>query len=307
MVRKRGFTIVEVLVVPGVISVLLALLLPSVQQARSAALRIQCLNRLKQLVTALHNYHDRFQVFPPGTQLANHRLSALSKSWNWNVMVLPDLGERELYESFDFSRDAQDPAFLTQTRRILPALVCPADPLSATPVQWDHEKYGGEWGPNSYFGVSGTNALTTGRSAAECERKDPAQQRVFGVHSGVLFPNSSIRITDVSDGSSSTLLLGERGLTGEFGKWCGPGIPEICPWGLADVVLPGALNHPFISGGMRANPRVRNGEFYFWSHHSEAVHFGLVDGSVRSISMRIDQTVFRELCTRNSGEVISEW
>ncbi len=307
MVRKHGFTLVELLVVIGLIAVLLALILPSVQQARSAALRIQCSNRLKQLVTALHNYHDRFQVFPPGTQLADYRQSSVSKSWNWNVMVFPDLEERALYESFDFNRDALELAFRPQTRSIVRALVCPADPLSATPVQWNHVKYGGEWGPNSYFGVSGTNALTTGLSGRECESNDPVAGNEFMVHSGVLFPNSSVRIADVSDGSSSTLLLGERGLTGEFGKWAGPGIPGICPWGLADVVLPGAINHPFIAGGMRANQRVRNGEFYFWSHHSDVVNFGFVDGSVQNITTSIDQIVFRGLCTRNAGEVIDGW
>lgn len=306
MRQHRAFTLLELLVVIAVVAILFALLLPAVQRARECARRIECANRLRQLALGLHNYHDRFRAFPPGTQVADLRHVEYSKSWNWTVMLLPEIEQRALYESFDFRHDAQSESFRAQSRRVLPTFTCPSDPAASIPVKWEHPRYGGEWGPTSFFGVSGTNALASSLHPAECEARDPPDAR-FQIHSGSLFPNSSVRIAEITDGTSSTIVLGERMLIGEYGKWCGPGIIGTCPWGLADVLLPGSIHHPAIHGGIRKSDDETGQPFLFSSYHDGVVEFSLADGSVRGLGRTTDREVFRRLCTRAGGELTNEW
>lgn len=222
-------------------------------------------------------------------------------------MILPDLEHRAIYERFDFRLDAQSPLFREESRVVLSCFTCPSDPRGRSPVNWVHRTYGGEWGPNNYFGVSGTNALAASLHPSECADKDPRDRPEFRIHSGILFPNSSVRIGQITDGTTTTLMLGERGLVDQFGKWCGPGISGICPWGLADLLLPGAINHPGIAGGLRRRQQDPGMAFAFWGYHHGTVQFAFADGSVRGIAPGIDREVFRRLCTRGDGEMINEW
>lgn len=304
--QRRAFTLVELFVVAAVVGVLFGLLLPAVHRARESARRMQCGNRLRQLATGLHQYHDRFLTFPPGTQVADLRHVQYSKSWNWTVMLLPDIEHRALYELFDFRFDAQSESFRAQTRLVLPAFTCPSDPAGSMPVKWHHPRYGGDWGPISFFGVSGTNALASSLHPAECEARDPQDAR-FRIHSGSLFPNSSVRMSEITDGTSSTVVLGERRLIGEHGKWCGPGLIGTCPWGLADVLLPGSIHHPAIHGGIRRTDDDPGQPFLFSSYHDGVVEFAFADGSVRGLSRETEREVFRRLCTRAGGEIFDEW
>src|SRR3954470_16964481 len=92
--RRRGFTLIELLVVIAIIGVLIALLLPAVQQAREAARRAQCSNNLKQLGLGLHNYHDAFKCFPPG--------SVVDKFWGWQSLLLPYMEQNQTYDGLNF-------------------------------------------------------------------------------------------------------------------------------------------------------------------------------------------------------------
>ena len=102
---RRGFTLIELLVVIAIIAVLIALLLPAVQAAREAARRAQCVNNLKQMGLAMHNYHDAVLAFPPGYIAASKFIDGetdTSPGWSWASMILPQLDQTPLFSSINF-------------------------------------------------------------------------------------------------------------------------------------------------------------------------------------------------------------
>ena len=104
MKPKRGFTLIELLVVIAIIAVLIALLLPAVQSARRAARRTQCVNNLKQMGLALHNYHDSMSIFPPAYIAASKFIDGetdTSPGWSWATMILPQFEQSPLYSSIN--------------------------------------------------------------------------------------------------------------------------------------------------------------------------------------------------------------
>jgi prepilin-type N-terminal cleavage/methylation domain-containing protein/prepilin-type processing-associated H-X9-DG protein len=130
---RRGFTLIELLVVIAIIAVLIALLLPAVQAAREAARRAQCTNNLKQLGLAIHNYVDRNNLFPPGA-LGEASYLPSGSNWSsscavWRAMILPDLEQTQIYNSFNFSQSvaAGGPAWATAWYTTMAAFLCPSD------------------------------------------------------------------------------------------------------------------------------------------------------------------------------------
>jgi prepilin-type N-terminal cleavage/methylation domain-containing protein/prepilin-type processing-associated H-X9-DG protein len=124
LLRKPGFTLIELLVVISIIAVLIALLLPAVQSAREAARRIQCVNNMKQIGLALHNYHDVYGSFPPGPGGNN--------SLNWRAMVMPFIEQGTVFNAVNFSEDIQNvaagvPTFYTVYYAISSVWLCPSD------------------------------------------------------------------------------------------------------------------------------------------------------------------------------------
>lgn len=132
--RKRGFTLIELLVVIAIIAVLIALLLPAVQAAREAARRAQCVNNLKQMGIAIHNYHDQQGGFPPGAiSTANGQgWGAWSNNgMTWRVLILPQIEQTNLWNSINFSltesNAATSPSFATAWYTSVSAFLCPSD------------------------------------------------------------------------------------------------------------------------------------------------------------------------------------
>jgi prepilin-type N-terminal cleavage/methylation domain-containing protein len=138
--RRRGFTLIELLVVIAIIAVLIALLLPAVQSAREAARRIQCVNNLKQIGLALHNYHTGNDTFPLGASLNMYYTFAYYAKQNWSAqaLMLPQLEQLPVYNSINFyfgvdtAGTGSNSSLVNSTAMYtkVAAFLCPSDPAS---------------------------------------------------------------------------------------------------------------------------------------------------------------------------------
>ncbi len=217
---RYAFTLIELLVVIAIIAVLIALLLPAVQSAREAARRAQCINNLKQLGLALHNYHDVMQIFPPGyiasAPFSNGETDT-SPGWSWACMILPQLEQAPVFASLNFSLPVQAPANTTGIRTNLTAFLCPSDQFQG-----------------STFGISdgfGNTLATVAPSSYAASCGDDPSDTAFGltlsngtntgIGRGVFFRDSAISIASVTDGTSQTVLVEERAWGNAEGTWAG--------------------------------------------------------------------------------------
>jgi prepilin-type N-terminal cleavage/methylation domain-containing protein/prepilin-type processing-associated H-X9-DG protein len=206
----RGFTLIELLVVIAIIGVLIALLLPAVQAAREAARRIQCVNNLKQVGVALHNYHDSIGVFPFG--MGSRYKYNLCFWYSAHSMLLPYFEQAPLYNTINFNFPIASPSCnfagpwwstlawgvnSTAYEAKVNTLLCPSDAteFSALETVYGLESFPG----NNYFGNSGVNPRGWWNSS---------------VADGVFFTESSIRIASITDGASNTAAFSERGKGG---------------------------------------------------------------------------------------------
>ncbi|MBA4065818.1 MAG: prepilin-type cleavage/methylation domain-containing protein [Isosphaera sp.] len=291
--NHRGFTLIELLVVIAIISVLMGLLLSAVQKVRSAAARADCQNRLKQLALALHQFHDARRALPPGHRSASH--PDRMRFSGWTVSVLPYL-EQPALASQAVAAYLADPDPLGATphphlRTVVSAFTCPADPRITTPQT--ALRTGTVAAFTSYLGVAGRDAVTA--------------------RDGALFQNSAVRLAEVTDGTSNTLLLGERPPSHDFqfGWWYAGTGQRLT--GSADLVLGvrepnlqpvvsgsdcGPGNYPFRPARGFDDPC---GMFHFWSPHSGGANFALCDGSVRLVRYQADP-VTPALATRAGGD-----
>src|SRR5262245_39326625 len=131
--RLRGFTLIELLVVIAIIAILIALLLPAVQSAREAARRIQCVNNLKQVGVALHNYHDALGAFPMGyaaRSVYRNGATDTAPGWAWAAMILPQLEQAPLFDAINFRLAVERADNATAVRSMLTTYLCPSDPTS---------------------------------------------------------------------------------------------------------------------------------------------------------------------------------
>jgi prepilin-type N-terminal cleavage/methylation domain-containing protein/prepilin-type processing-associated H-X9-DG protein len=274
---RLGFTLIELLVVIAIIAVLVGMLLPAVQKVRAAANRAVCKNNLKQLGIALHNFHDRTGSFPPGYVTAlDAGGQELGPGWGWAAYLLPDVEQENLQRSARF--DLEIGHGLNATARVFSVKVfrCPSDtaPLTFTtegrPVVVAHA---------NYVGVFGNNEI----------EDNP------GAGNGIFYRNSRTRIGDVSDGTSSTMMVGERSQNLSLPTWTGAvtGATE------SGALVLGTADHP-------PNDPASHPED-FWSRHVQGVNVLFADGSVRSIGNSIDRTTWVNLATRAGGEATPDF
>lgn len=204
--RIRGFTLVELLVVIAIIGILVGLLLPAVQAAREAARRMQCSNNLKQIGLALHNYHDANKKFPQGFTRFH--------SWGWGVRILPYIEQTNLHNQLATDsgnwgpiNNAANAILLTRLQTKQPNFLCPSD---SAPELNDKRTLGGrQVSMGNYAGVNGSLLFQHLGIwyDAESTAGNPA---TYVGGNGVLFMDSKIGFQDITDGTSNTLLVGER-------------------------------------------------------------------------------------------------
>jgi len=298
MTRRPAFTLIELLVVIAIIAVLIGLLVAAVQKVRDAAVRTQCQNNLKQVGLAVLLYHDGHKQFPPGyaSAVAANGDDA-GPGWGWAAFVLPYAEASALNGQIDRTKSITDPAHAGPRVTVVNFFRCPADQLPPTiPV-----------GPLTPAG------LPTGTQTDLAAANYPA---VYGVTEpgvdgdGVFSRNSTTRIADVSDGTSSTLLVGERHYQLGPTTWVGvlPGAGHAAPTGSpfagqVNVAANFVLGHTGESFGGPAGPGEANN---FGSRHAGGTNFVFADGHVRFLGRGIDYTTYKALTTRAGGETVGE-
>lgn len=298
--KSRGFTLIELLVVIAIIAILIALLLPAVQQAREAARRSTCKNNLKQLGLALHNYHDVHNTFPSGWIGVENRLSNIEgeSGFGWGAMLLPYIDQNPLYQQFNFSLAMDVNPNRDLLKSTLPTFQCPSDPKPETFLTPDRNGTDINLSTANYVGVFGTVELD------DCENPPgtaPVTSTGQCVSDGTFFHNSKVLFRDFTDGSSSTIIVGERTTFIDpvsnvpfYATWSGA-LPEVEE---AAARILGHAEHP---------PNEFEHPEDFGSSHVGGAQFVLGDGHVRFISQNIDTLVFQALSTRNQGEIINEF
>jgi prepilin-type N-terminal cleavage/methylation domain-containing protein/prepilin-type processing-associated H-X9-DG protein len=272
---RQGFTLVELLVVIAIIGVLIALLLPAVQYARESARRSQCQNHLRNLGTALHNFHDAKGRLPPGW-FAD--VPDGEPGWGWAAYLLHFVEQKALLDDQIHLEHHIDEAENAEARQaVIPIYLCPSDanrgPL--VPLSGLHTP-NFEVGRSNYVGVFGTLDVVLNPSQGD----------------GVLFHNSRVRFADIHDGLSNTLMVGERCSKLLDSTWVGVIHGASDP--MARVV--GSCDH------VPNDPHAHVEDFS--SYHASGAHFALADGSVRLISDHVDLTVYYGLATRSGGEAV---
>lgn len=294
---RAGFTLIELLVVIAIIAVLIGLLLPAVQKVRAAAARTQCVNNLKQIGLALQNYHDTEKSFPPG-YVSNFDSSGndTGPGWGWAAYILPHMEQQNLYNAVQIKLNIEVPANAGVRVQPVKSYLCPGD---AAPPTWTAKKYDPSGNPvatvcevasANYIGVYGS-----------------AEPGVDG--DGTFFRNSKVRIGDITDGTSNTIIVGERSFRLGPATWTGAVTNANLfppPGSTAPPVVDNAtgmvLGHTGDGNGPGGKDSYVN---QFSSQHGQGVNFLFADGHVAFLATGMNYFTYKALSTRAGGEVVS--
>ncbi|HJZ97323.1 MAG TPA: DUF1559 domain-containing protein [Candidatus Solibacter sp.] len=270
--RRSAFTLTELLVVIAIIVVLLGLLIPGVMQIRAMASKTKCANNLRQIGLALHMYHESKRSFPAGMRYSNGRDPYYLMSWQ--AQLLPYIEEASVWEmaeqDYKSGRNPLNPPHRGLATRV-PLYICPSDPQADQVQIARRELY--VVALTSYLGVSGKDLSTL---------------------DGVFFRDSHTNFDSITDGTSKTLLVGERPASPDyqFGWWYAGAGQNFT--GSADMflgvternVLP-AWMAPCPPGPYQYGPGRLDNQcdmFHFWSLHSGGANFVFADCHVQFIA-----------------------
>jgi len=315
---RPAFSLVELLAVSAIIGMLIALVVPAMQRVRAAAANSQCVNNMKQIGLGLQQYHDVFRHFPSGnwTGAYEERLLAdgrLAAYWTgqvggpWSYDILPYIGLESLWKLRPpnsltlgipkFRHEQEDDGvrsaeYLDAWKAGAPIVVCPAA------LRPQRGSYGDTYPITSYVGVQGK----FGPPAWEMMTRFSKEDGVFPQVSWDLpYYQPSVRLADITDGESNTLMVGERGA---IGTWQGGGWDELlyAIWSDEPLTGRGCAGYRFSPG----DDFLTNGcHFYhFWSFHSGGGNWLLCDGSVRFMQYSAGTTVIPLMATIAGGEDI---
>ncbi|MFN0196717.1 MAG: DUF1559 domain-containing protein [Planctomycetaceae bacterium] len=328
--RRKAFTLIELLVVIAIIAVLIALLLPAVQQAREAARRSACINNMKQIGLALHNYHDALLRFPPGC-LGGGVGDPHTTGTNWRTFILPYIDQANIYNQLNFvgnfsTRGAAGSSIgLTNGNQVLTGVIvpvyrCPSninDPL--TPSAGSAMQNSGAGQMIDYVGVAGATPDPAGR-AGVCVTSTSYAYNGTACANGVMTINECVSIAKIIDGTSNTLMVAEQsGMVGVIdiranynGGWSGnyekkpvsqmSGASYPYQTGVTSIAYsPNAKTAGTGATGAYQSNTIIN------SFHVGGIHGLLADGSVRFLSENMDFTVLTKIASRDDRTVVPEF
>ena len=272
---KYAFTLVELLVVIAIIGILVGLLLPAVQAAREAARRCACMNNIAQLGLAIHNQEFNSERLPSGVlnPTGPIRNEAIGQHISWCVQILPQMEQSSIYSNFDQAAGAYAAVNAAARRQRIPTLLCPSSPNN-----YEKEEI----------------AIT---NYAGCHHDVEAP--IDADNNGVLFLNSRLRFSQILDGSSQTIMLGEMISRREDLGWASGTSASLRNTGNFETPL---RNNSRTSKADEPSGTLVVGGF--GSYHTGGAQFAFADGSVHFLSQSIDKGIFSKLGNRADGEML---
>jgi prepilin-type N-terminal cleavage/methylation domain-containing protein len=320
--KKRnigGFTLVELLVVIAIIGTLVGLLLPAVQSARESARRTSCSNNIRQLGLALHHVHDHASRFPAGWIASS---TDEQPGWGWASHLLPQIEQGNLHDRIDFkkplfSATAADDVHREVRETAIAIFTCPSDVRGPTENAGlfavgaddgldehdEHDEHDEGEGPEEEHDHHGFHPVDGGELTALCSAAKANYVGMFGWQheveeepaegDGIFFRNSRIGFRQITDGSSKTILIGERGSRLGCSVWTG-------------VIAGAEAMRARVVGAGDHVPNTSQHFDDFSSSHSRGVQFVYADASTHFLADSIDETVYHALSTRAGGEAASE-
>ncbi|PQO29090.1 DUF1559 domain-containing protein [Blastopirellula marina] len=317
--HRFGFTLVELLVVIAIIGVLIALLLPAVQQAREAARRMQCSNNLKQLALGFHNHHDTFGDFPPAFR-EDIDVDSNQPNWAWGAFISPFVENGNATEVMNFPKGTalqaiDDAAMRAVMERPVAMFTCPSDTND---------------GVNSVRKVSGSSgqhatALSNYVGNLTHERYNYKQwgSGAWQLQTGIMAAGTQFGIRDVTDGTSNTILLGEKVLE-NLGSQCGTngsGVPYVARAAMAYVARGSSSTNWRSANDVTFNGDGGVNDCTIWefpqgisSRHPGGTLIAMVDGSVRFLAETIQHandvapnSTYEYLLDRADGQPVSDF
>lgn len=294
--RRRAFTLVECVVVIAILALVIGLLVPAVQKVRASAAKAHCASNLRQLAVGVHNFDATLGKLPQGceypfdAQLPGPRTGA---GISWHTAILPQIEQASLWSEIWMTHSLDPSGELNERHRVhggvlLPVLLCPADGIDRV-----FDQHGRRIALTNYSGVAGTNLF---------------------INDGMFHAKYTVRFTDASDGTSNTIMIGERvpGRQGDRGAWyAGWTMRAAC---VVAQIMPAGYDSPLpedASGcnGQRASfgPANRNAGCTlerYGSFHPSGANFAFADGSVRFLRYSAVD-IIPELATKAGGETVS--
>jgi prepilin-type N-terminal cleavage/methylation domain-containing protein/prepilin-type processing-associated H-X9-DG protein len=320
--HHRGFTLIELLVVIAIIAVLISLLLPAVQAAREAARRASCVNNLKQIALALHNYHDAIESFPSGVMASDDGFWT-GTWWGWPAFILPFMEQTPLYNGLNFSAECANPPNFTAKLTLINFYLCPTD----SSARLFNDRFWLDFdganqplttaAPTNYVGNWGDMKSVTVFDYTSVDNSNWGCSNMFRGIFGDCSNGAVRRMADVRDGASGTLLAGENSpnlngciawVSGEY-TYCTTVVPM--NWRtnlkLGEADANGDVCYLTAFSATNYVHCMYNQNYFvgFKSFHPGGANFAMVDGSVRFIKQSINPYVYNALGSIAGTEVVS--